>query len=535
MSSVSIGTIFHQAIKNGYQSKERQLDNDVIDFINQSVTREQALDISDSTLQQRAEFNPNATSYDILTIGFTPNTENQFIDIVEYASELALYNLNEEHAVVQVSGKTSIIREKLDPVNNAPTYDLRSNTDFEKWYINRTFYYTALKDGQYEIKSMNIAKKWLGWKHRREYKNGLIMAPEKPLEFDGYYNIFRGFPIEPVKGDWRLFQRLIRDGICSGNTDHYRFLMDWIASLFQHPDIRYGVAPVLRGDKGIGKGVLAKYLGQLLGSHYIALSNEHHLTGNFNGHLASSMLVFADELTWGGNKKNEGPLKSLITEDTLMLEHKGFDAIQVRNHVRLIVASNDSWAVPATAGERRWFVLDCSNKFKGNTEFWDSVHLQMDSGGINAFMHHLLHRKITTNQRIAPVTKALSEIALKSLTDIQRWLFDFLSNVSFEERHQDLSNRTFLWPELITARILYSEYCSHFSKTNHHGHPEPIQVVMKETKQLLNLGPPRKKYFGPSNTRCMVYKLPMLKDARDSFNKETNLVLDWPDIPDIFK
>ncbi|WP_163371940.1 primase-helicase family protein [Endozoicomonas acroporae] len=145
----------------------------------------------------------------------------------------------------------------------------------------------------------------------------------------------------------------------------------------------------LMGGQGNGKGVFAEYFGKLFGSHFQHVSNPEHLVGRFNGNLSSFLLVFADEAFWAGDKAKPGALKTLITEPRRMIEMKHKDAAEVDNYVRLIVASNEDWVVPAEADDRRFCVLKVSDARKGDTAYFQNIINERDSvwwcGGTDVF------------------------------------------------------------------------------------------------------------------------------------------------------
>ena len=172
------------------------------------------------------------------------------------------------------------------------------------------------------------------------------------------FNTWNGFSVEPIKGDCSLLLQHIRDVICCGDDALYEWVMDWSADCVQFPGDIKGTAIVMRGKEGTGKGTFANTLGRLFGPHYVHLIDHNHLMGNFNAHLIEAIVVFADEITWGGNVKNQGKLKGLVTEQQLTGERKGIDAIQYRNFAHVIIASNAEWVIPAGANSRRWLVLD---------------------------------------------------------------------------------------------------------------------------------------------------------------------------------
>ena len=110
--------------------------------------------------------------------------------------------------------------------------------------------------------------------------------------------------------------------VCSGNEQHYDYLIKWMAYGVRHPGEPIGVAIAFRGAQGAGKGVVARTYGSLFGRHFVHIANGDQLTGRFNASLATSCAVFLDEALWAGDKKGEGVLKALITEPRLQLEAK---------------------------------------------------------------------------------------------------------------------------------------------------------------------------------------------------------------------
>lgn len=76
--------------------------------------------------------------------------------------------------------------------------------------------------------------------------------------------------------------------------------------------------------------------------------------------MEDKLVVFALEAFWADDKAAEGRLKGVITEPTTTIEVKVIDSESVENCIRLIVALNKEWTVPAMSKERRIYVLDVS-------------------------------------------------------------------------------------------------------------------------------------------------------------------------------
>ena len=55
--------------------------------------------------------------------------------------------------------------------------------------------------------------------------------------------------------------------MCDGDAQRFDYLLKWMANAVQHPDQPGQVAGVLRGGRGAGKGIVAKWFGRLFGQH----------------------------------------------------------------------------------------------------------------------------------------------------------------------------------------------------------------------------------------------------------------------------
>ena len=266
---------------------------------------------------------------------------------------------------------------------------------------------------------------WLAHPDRRQYK-GIVFAPGQ--EVPGYFNLDSGFAVRPERGNCSRFLEHVQNNICRGDEALNDYLCAWMADCVQNRSRRPGVSVVLQGRQGTGKGVFCSQFGALFGRHFIQISQAGHLTGNFNSHLKDKLIVSADEAFWAGDKKAEGVLKSLITEDTIQIEMKGKDVITFRNHIRLIVSSNNNWVIPAGNEERRFFVLDVSEALMQDRTYFASIIAEMNSGGREALLQYLLDYDLSaTDVGSPPKTAALMDQKRHSSSALQRWWYERLS------------------------------------------------------------------------------------------------------------
>ncbi len=84
------------------------------------------------------------------------------------------------------------------------------------------------------------------------------------------------------------------------------------------------------------------------------------LTRDFNSHLRDKCLVVVEEREVTAADANV--MKDLITNDYITIEQKYVDKVQIRNHLHLVICSNEANAIFAQAGERRDATLPVSER-----------------------------------------------------------------------------------------------------------------------------------------------------------------------------
>lgn len=151
----------------------------------------------------------------------------------------------------------------------------------------------------------NPWKKWLTWNNRRRYAsitfNPVCHPREDTSGSKGKLNMWRGFALNPKPSDnpAPLIRQLIQEYVCSGNSMFNEFILDYCASLVQHPGKKLGVAIVLHGIQGTGKTTFTNVLTSIFGRYASDLVNTHHFTGRFNYHNKYKVLLILNEAVWG--------------------------------------------------------------------------------------------------------------------------------------------------------------------------------------------------------------------------------------------
>ena len=210
----------------------------------------------------------------------------------------------------------------------------------------------------------------------------------------GKLNLWRGWGVEPKRGDWSLMKRHMLEVLASSERERFRICFSWLAWCVQNPDQRAEVALVFKGKRGTGKGTIGNAMCRLFGQHAVHVSSADHLTGRFNSHLRDACFLFADEAYFPGTLSAEGDLKRKITEPTLFIEGKGRDGVEVANMLHILIASNEDWVVPAGERERRFVKFDVPDLHMQDAAWFGPIVAQLEDGGYAAMLFDLLHHDL---------------------------------------------------------------------------------------------------------------------------------------------
>jgi hypothetical protein len=446
--------------------------------------------------------------------------QEKVVDAVPQAIESDTSNkgiiesLNKKHAVIMLAGKCLILNHVIDPTTNRPDVDFSTIQDIKNRYQNRK---VLVEDGDRKRK-MTIAEYWLNHPNRKEYSR--IVFDPSGNEKDGVYNLWQGFALKPVKGQWRRMERHLLEIICSNDREVFNYLMAWLARLVQDPGgKRPGVVPVLRGKQGTGKGIFVNNFGKIFGQHFKHIISHTLLSGRFNSHFKDALFVFIDEAFWGGNKEAEGALKGMITEDFIMVEPKGKEAFRIKNHCNFIFASNNAWVVPADTEERRMFVLDVSDVHMDDAAYFGDIVDEMENGGREAMLYDLLHHDITgIDLRAFPRREALLDQIIQTWPSEKQFWFEALRAGCFDHGSFDTS-----WPTAIECNALYELYLK-FSTAMGDRFKSTDRVFGKKFRELCPTVQRKQKGDGK-----WYYFLPSLSDCRSALETLLKMekAIDW--------
>ena len=190
---------------------------------------------------------------------------------------------NQTHTQVIFGGKHKIMRAvdaRIHP-DNRVTYEFINIEELKKLYASKSIQVWAKKKGNdLEPVFKDKITAWATHPQCCVYTGGVVFKPGE-ITPENYYNLWQGFAVNPKSGaSTALIKQHIEDIICNRNPDLIKYFYDWVAFTMQRPEVPVGVALVLRGEKGSGKGILGHFLRKIWGAHGMQISNPVHLVGN---------------------------------------------------------------------------------------------------------------------------------------------------------------------------------------------------------------------------------------------------------------
>lgn len=423
-------------------------------------------------------------------------------------SDGQIAKINRDYAFIITGGKPAILHEKKH---------MDGSTDVEYWSVDafRQFFSNQMiTSGRNQVPAGDY---WLRHADRRTYK-GLIFEPGK--ERAEHYNLWRGFSFEPDQsGDWSILKEHLIENVCQEDEELFKWVFGWFAEIVQHPDQKSGTSLTLRGEQGTGKTIVGELFGRLFSRHYTLIDQERYLFGNFNSHMASTILLHSDEGFWGGDPRHVGKLKSLVTSNTQRIEQKGKDSLEVNSYLRLLITSNEDWVVPAAFEERRFAVVDVGTGRQQDRPYFIAMREQLKNGGYGALLYDLMHFDLTSvDMGNLPETLALTQQKEISMDPIQTYWFTCL-----QQGNTLLMQKTG-WQAVVKTQELHEDCIRYLNQLGYRRMPH-LNAFFRKIRELVPADSMQRKLIGAERQSAVT--LPTLTEARLHFDKVMRVNHEW--------
>jgi hypothetical protein len=342
-------------------------------------------------------------------------------------SEEAVARINTEFFVLQSSGK--IYRHDEGELHALPKQDFKTALG-GRW--------VSTNDPNGNVKRRPAADVWLDAAERCEYR-GLQYCPNHIGLKPSHLNLWRGWgDVTPAPGDCSIVIDHIKNIVAAGDKAKADFLLNWLADIFQNPTRKPGVAVVLRGRQGCGKSVVGAIARKLLGpKNVLTVNDRDRMLGRFNSAVMNKILLFGEEMLFAGDRATTDKLKHFITGQTLPVEFKFGDALEIESYHRLLLASNHEQVFQAAGEERRFVIYDVSDDKRGDADYFDKLYALADgrdNATAAALMKFLLDRDLSgfrpwKDQQALASDAALTRQKQLSLSAPLAWLREVIDTV----------------------------------------------------------------------------------------------------------
>lgn len=310
-----------------------------------------------------------------------------------------IVRMNKTHAVLPIGGKTRVVTfgEMEEFPGRTTIVMTQSFSDFAALYDKFSHKFKS-KEKDTLIK-IPLGTYWLDSPKRRQYTGGMAFLPQRDEKVvNDRLNLWQGYGVDAVKPAGKSgaagaskFLDFARDVICSGDEAHFDYLIKREAFILQRrarSEIALGLSTI---QEGVGKGVYEQIMRRLLGNHAMQVGRPEHVIGKFNPHLETLLRLTADEALFVGDLRHRNALYGLITEKENTIEPKFCGAYSAPNYLNISITTNAPHFAVVGEDARRFFVPTVSPIHKQDFEYFRAIFDQLNDGGYQALLYHLLN------------------------------------------------------------------------------------------------------------------------------------------------
>ena len=351
--------------------------------------------------------------------------------------------------------------------------------------VRTVYYYDATDNPESPFEKKKFVHAWLADEDIHLCES-VIIDPTVPQGAGFDLNLWTGFDavkLPPVPDeDVLALVAPIRHHIlrvhASDNAEHARYNEIWYASPFQRPHQPTGVAILLYGKEGCGKGIISTFhrmhvLGK--GCSYHTEDAEVEIFSKHADGLVNKVFVQADEVKISMNDRRES-LKNIITNETITFEPKFAARMTVKNMVNLLMTTNNENAVSVSPTCRRYALFRCSNVYKGNIQYFTNLaaHLRRPEVA-RAWYQYLMtldmgeFTSTIVFQELRPRTEYLREAQQATVSCVSRFLSAIINRQGLDSAGDPSAYPMVIKDGVVevTATLFYNRYQDFHTKGNY--------------------------------------------------------------------
>ena len=198
------------------------------------------------------------------------------------------------------------------------------------------------------------------------------------------YNTFRGFAYEGIptenKEGLNLFLEHLKL-LVNYEEDSFKYLVSYLAHMFQKSDELPEVALLFKSQQGVGKDLLIDYLGELIGLDMIYMTSKlDEVFDRFNGALKNKIILQLNEIQGSEGFAKKEHLKNLITAKENNINEKNLKPYTLTNYLRIFIFSNNLSPIEIPHDDRRYCVFNCGKK--KHREYYSTLYKNLKNKNV---------------------------------------------------------------------------------------------------------------------------------------------------------
>lgn len=254
-------------------------------------------------------------------------------------------------------------------------------------------------------------------------KNGMRFYDEREDIFS-YFNGY-DYKLLPEVNNAKIanFLNHVKEVIAKDNDELFEYIINWYSYILQNPAGKTETVLLITGQQGTGKNIFTNVLCELMKKYSNSnITKIDSVVGKFNSSIENMKLIVCNELSSVETNKylNHDALKAVITEKEAVINEKNMPERLIENVVNLIMVSNNFNSAKVESGDRRYVVIEVSDKYKGNFEYFENLCKSFDNDFYNNLFTFFMKRDISKfNLRKIPMTQEREDLIEASKSSYQ--------------------------------------------------------------------------------------------------------------------
>lgn len=309
--------------------------------------------------------------------------------------------------------------------------------------------------------------------------------------------LFSGFRIKPTttnkqyKEDLKLLDPyfdFVKNGICAGNEQDYKTVMDWLAFVLKYPGKKTKQMLIFRSKQGVGKNTFITPIKLIMGKLYCN-DNEtiDHVAGKFNTALIGKLIIVINELADMFDKKGDNlgkytqGINRAVTEQDQPIEPKGENAVTMETPTNLMLFTNSRHVFETKDDTRRFIYITCSSKYIGNKKAFNELYELYENPRFLAALHRwFLLRDVSENAFTEHIDNDETiQIKVQSVDSVRDAVYAF---IKYSDDHTILKSDLETYFANMTAYISFKKEAEFINAIVNPGWCEPGNYAKSSNK-----------------------------------------------------